>query len=142
MPASSASLAYGRVDEEGIRCPYHGWKYASDGECLEQPPEPPQYRQKIRQPAYPVQKLAGLLFAYMDRSRFPCCRVGTPLAREDGKRWVTIESVIDCNWLQAMENWSIPRTFIGCTDFHSGPATSPNGNMRRSTSSIRSSTAS
>jgi len=100
----SASLAYGRVDEQGIRCPYHGWKYASDGECLEQPPEPPQYRQKIRQTAYPVQKLAGLLFAYMGPQPVPLLPRWDALAREDGKRWITIESVIDCNWLQPMEN--------------------------------------
>jgi len=62
-----ASLAYGRVDHEGIRCPYHGWKYDLKGRCLETPPEPSdsQYYREIRQPAYPVQKLAGLLFAYM-----------------------------------------------------------------------------
>jgi len=61
-----ASLAYGRVDHEGIRCPYHGWKYSLDGRCLETPPEPSdsQHYREIRQPAYPVQKLAGLLFAY------------------------------------------------------------------------------
>jgi len=99
-----ASLYYGRVDKEGIRCPYHGWKYAPDGECLEQPPEPPQYRQKIRHRAYPVQRLAGLLFAYLGPEPVPLLPRWDTLAREDGKRWVTIESVIDCNWLQPMEN--------------------------------------
>ena len=40
-PHRSASLAYGRVDAEGIRCPYHGWKFDRGGRCLEQPSESP-----------------------------------------------------------------------------------------------------
>jgi len=101
-----ASLAYGRVDHEGIRCPYHGWKYDLGGRCLETPPEPSdsKYYREIRQPAYPVQKLAGLLFAYMGPEPVPLLPRWDALAREDGERWVIIESVIDCNWLQPMEN--------------------------------------
>jgi 5,5'-dehydrodivanillate O-demethylase len=101
-----ASLAYGRVDEEGIRCPYHGWKYDLRGQCIEQPAEPPgsAYKNEIRQPAYPVQKLAGLLFAYMGPEPLPLLPRWDCLAREDGKRWITVESVIDCNWLLPMEN--------------------------------------
>ena len=101
-----ASLAYGRVDQEGIRCPYHGWKYDLGGRCLETPPEPSdsKYYREIRQPAYPVQKLAGLLFAYMGPEPVPLLPRWDALAREDGRRWVTIELVIDCNWLQPMEN--------------------------------------
>jgi 5,5'-dehydrodivanillate O-demethylase oxygenase subunit len=101
-----ASLAYGRVDHEGIRCPYHGWKYDLSGRCLETPPEPSdsQYYREIRQPAYPVQKLAGLLFAYLGPAPQPLLPRWDVLVREDGRRWVTVESVIDCNWLQPMEN--------------------------------------
>ncbi len=101
-----ASLAYGRVDHEGIRCPYHGWKYDLQGRCLETPPEPSdsKYYREIRQPAYPVQKLAGLLFAYMGPAPAPLLPRWDVLVREDGRRWVTVESVIDCNWLQPMEN--------------------------------------
>src|SRR5215469_6878877 len=101
-----ASLAYGRVDCEGIRCPYHGWKYDLKGRCLETPPEPSdsKYYREIRQPAYPVQKLAGLLFAYMGPAPAPLLPRWDVLAREDGRRWGVVESVINCNWLQAMEN--------------------------------------
>ncbi len=102
----SASLAYGRIDAEGIRCPYHGWKYDARGRCLEQPAEPSEsnYKDEIKQPAYPVQKLAGLLFAYLGPMPAPLLPRWDVLVREDGKRWTVIESVIDCNWLQAMEN--------------------------------------
>jgi 5,5'-dehydrodivanillate O-demethylase len=101
-----ASLVWGKVDSAGIRCPYHGWKFAPDGRCLEQPAEPAgsTYKDRIRQTAYPVQILAGLLFAYMGPLPAPQLPRWDVLAREDGKRWGVIESVIDCNWLQAMEN--------------------------------------
>jgi 5,5'-dehydrodivanillate O-demethylase len=101
-----ASLFFGKVDCEGIRCPYHGWKYDLQGNCLETPPEPPDwaYKNEIHQPAYPVQKLAGLLFAYMGPAPAPELPRWDVLVREDGKRWITIESLLECNWLQPMEN--------------------------------------
>jgi 5,5'-dehydrodivanillate O-demethylase len=53
-----ASLYYGFVEEDGIRCAYHGWKYDACGKCLEQPFESPEagFKEKISQPAYPVEK--------------------------------------------------------------------------------------
>ncbi|HZS63155.1 MAG TPA: aromatic ring-hydroxylating dioxygenase subunit alpha [Xanthobacteraceae bacterium] len=101
-----ASLYYGRVEDDGIRCPYHGWKYDLQGNCLETPPEPPDwaYKNEIRQPAYPVKKLCGLLFAYLGPQPAPLLPRWDCLVREDGKRWVTVESMLDCNWLQPMEN--------------------------------------
>ncbi len=61
------SLYYGKVESEGIRCCYHGWLFAVDGSCVEQPCEPGggQHRDKCRQPWYPVQERYGLVFAYM-----------------------------------------------------------------------------
>ena len=105
-PHRAASLFYGRVDAEGIRCPYHGWKFAPDGRCLETPAEPPNspLKDEIRQPAYPVEKFSGLLFAYLGPLPAPLVPHWDVLAREDGNRWIVIESMIDCNWLQAMEN--------------------------------------
>ncbi len=105
-PHRSASLAYGRVDAEGIRCPYHGWKFDRDGRCLEQPAEPPDstFKDRIRHKAYPVEKLGGLLFAYLGPKPAPLLPRWDLLVREDGKRWIIIDSVIHCNWLQPMEN--------------------------------------
>ena len=61
------SLLYGHVEADGIRCCYHGWKFAVDGQCLEQPcePNPRQCRPEHRQPWYPVQDRYGLVWAYM-----------------------------------------------------------------------------
>lgn len=105
-PHRLASFQYGLIDCEGIRCIYHGWKFAPDGRCLEQPAEGPQstFKDRIRHRAYPVQKLAGLLFAYLGPEPAPLLPRWDVLVREDGRRFGVIESVIECNWLQAMEN--------------------------------------
>lgn len=61
------SLFWGHVEADGIRCCYHGWKFAVDGRCLDQPcePNPRQCRPEHRQPWYPVRDHYGLLWAYM-----------------------------------------------------------------------------
>jgi 5,5'-dehydrodivanillate O-demethylase len=101
------SLYYGFVEEDGIRCAYHGWKYNAGGACVEQPFENPQagFKDKIQHPAYPVEKLAGLLFAYMGPAeKKPILPKWDLLVRQDGKKTVSICEVLRCNWLQAMEN--------------------------------------
>src|SRR5437660_1051052 len=62
-----ADLSYGRIEDGGLRCLYHGWLYDINGRCLEQPAEPAesQYKDEIRHLAYPLIERAGLLFAYM-----------------------------------------------------------------------------
>ena len=105
-PHRLASLAYGHVDQEGIRCPYHGWKFDNTGKCLEQPAEPPgsTFKDRIKQTAYPVEKLGGLLFAYLGPEPKPLLPRWDVLTWEHGRRWIVIDSLIDCNWLQPMEN--------------------------------------
>jgi 5,5'-dehydrodivanillate O-demethylase len=105
-PHRMASLAYGRVDEEGIRCPYHGWKFSAAGRCLEQPAEPKgsNYKNEIKHTAYPVQRLGGLLFAYLGPLPSPALPRWDVLAWENGRRWIQKQSLLNCNWLQAMEN--------------------------------------
>ena len=105
-PHRRASLAFGRVDEEGIRCPYHGWKFDGAGKCLEQPAEPESggFKDKITHTAYPVEKLGGLLWAYLGPEPRPLLPRWDVLAWENGKRWVERHEVYHCNWLQPMEN--------------------------------------
>ena len=80
-----ASLYYGFVEDDGIRCPYHGWKYDACGKCIEQP--------------------FGLLFAYMGPpEKKPNLPKWDILVRQDGVKKVDICEVLQCNWLQAMEN--------------------------------------
>jgi len=105
-PHRLASLAYGRVDAEGIRCPYHGWKFDGTGKCLEQPAEPADstFKDRIKHIAYPVQYLGGLIYAYLGPAPAPLLPRWDVLVWEHGRRWIVKETVIDCNWLQAMEN--------------------------------------
>lgn len=101
------SLYYGFVEQDGIRCPYHGWKYDACGKCLEQPFENPEagFKEKITQPAYPVEKLAGLLFAYLGPpDKKPLLPRWDMLERRDGVRKLEIYEMLRCNWFQAMEN--------------------------------------
>ena len=102
----SASLCYGRIDNDGLRCPYHGWKYDVTGKCLDQPAEPPEstYKDSIQHPAYPVQEAGGVLFGYLGPAPAPLLPRYDVLAREDWVRRVEVHPVLDCNWLQPMEN--------------------------------------
>jgi phenylpropionate dioxygenase-like ring-hydroxylating dioxygenase large terminal subunit len=61
------SLFYGKVEDEGIRCCYHGWLFGVDGTCLDQPCEPEHglHRDVARQPWYPVEERYGIVFAYL-----------------------------------------------------------------------------
>lgn len=105
-PHRLASLAYGQVDEEGIRCPYHGWKFDCAGKCLEQPAEPPEgrFKERIKHVAYPVEYLGGLIYGYLGPTPAPLLPRWDVLVWEHGRRWIVKESIIECNWLQPMEN--------------------------------------
>jgi 5,5'-dehydrodivanillate O-demethylase len=102
-----ASLYYGFVEADGIRCSYHGWKYDACGKCVEQPFESPEvgFKEKIQHPAYPVAKQAGLLLAYMGPpEKKPMLPKWDLAVRQDGLKKVEICQVLRCNWLQTMEN--------------------------------------
>ncbi|MEO7008555.1 MAG: aromatic ring-hydroxylating dioxygenase subunit alpha, partial [Caldimonas sp.] len=116
------SLCYGKVEESGIRCCYHGWLFDVEGRCLEQPCEPDGglHRDKVRQPWYPVEERYGLVFAYMgplDRKpalpRYDVLenlKPGESLEQEDKSFYVggggfTSENPhVPYNWLQNYEN--------------------------------------
>ncbi len=64
-------LSAGWVEEDCIRCFYHGWKYDGTGQCVEQPAEAESFAQKIRVPSYPVAEYIGLIFAYLGEGEAP-----------------------------------------------------------------------
>ena len=101
-----ASLSYGRVEARGIACAYHGWLYDTKGNCLETPAEPARssFCLTVKQKAYPVQKLAGLYWAYLGPQPAPMIPKYDVWARTDGWHWLSALPQLDCNWLQAMEN--------------------------------------
>src|ERR1700759_225795 len=61
------SLWYGRNEENGLRCPYHGWKYDVTGQCLEVPSEPAEstFCQRVKLKSYPLIERGGILWTYM-----------------------------------------------------------------------------
>lgn len=100
------SLSYGRVEERGIACAYHGWLYDIQGNCLATPAEPAdsKFCLTVKQKAYPVKKLAGLYWAYLGPLPAPEIPKYDVWARTDGWHWLRALPQLDCNWLQAMEN--------------------------------------
>jgi 5,5'-dehydrodivanillate O-demethylase oxygenase subunit len=104
-PHRRASLAYGIPTDDGIRCPYHGWKFDGTGACTEQPNEPAEstFKTKAATTGYPVEVLGELIFAYLGPQPAPLLPrwpglVGSGLIRTIG--WCRVP----CNWLQIMEN--------------------------------------
>ncbi len=99
-----ADLAYGRLEEGGLRCSFHGWLYDVTGKCLETPAEPAGSRlcEHVRQRAYPVVEKSGILFAYLGEGEAPAfphfdCFVAP------GEYTFAFKGYWDCNWLQALE---------------------------------------
>jgi phenylpropionate dioxygenase-like ring-hydroxylating dioxygenase large terminal subunit len=114
------TLYYGKVDERGIRCCYHGWLFDVEGHCLEQPCEPRLGQgNKVRQPWYPVQERYGLIFAYMgppERKpvlpRYRCLEELEPgefVDTNDTSIGGGGPTIIPCNWFQHYDN--LPDTF-------------------------------
>jgi 5,5'-dehydrodivanillate O-demethylase len=104
-PHRRASLAYGIPSEDGIRCPYHGWKFDGTGQCVEQPNEPEgsSFKEKIRTVGYPVEDFGGLIWGYLGPLPAPLIPRLDGFAVEPAIRTVSVTR-IECNWLQIMEN--------------------------------------
>ncbi len=104
-PHRRASLAYRIPTDDGIRCPYHGWKFDGSGACLEQPNEPEgsTFKEKVTTAGYPVEELAGMLWAYLGPA--PAPRI-TPVDGfvVPGTIRMVGKAIVPCNWLQIMEN--------------------------------------
>ncbi len=105
------SLEFGKIEERGIRCCYHGWLFATDGKVLEAPAEPGAnpYAGKLYQGAYPVHEFSGLVFAYMGppslEPSFPMFDLYDQPGVLMGHGETDIRgNVKPCNWLQIMDN--------------------------------------
>jgi phenylpropionate dioxygenase-like ring-hydroxylating dioxygenase large terminal subunit len=97
-------LSYGRIEDGGLRCIYHGWLYDVQGNCLEQPGEPKgsDFHKKTRHLAYPCQELGGIIFAYMGPSDPPLLPRHEPLVLPERHRHVE-KYFVNCNYLQSYE---------------------------------------
>ena len=101
-----ADLFFGRNEECGIRCIYHGWKYDIHGNCIDMPnvPKEAAYHGKIKIKAYPTQEFADMVWAYMgppDIQPFEVPQLEAGLV-PPSHRYVT-KRLVECNWTHSME---------------------------------------
>ena len=99
------SLFYGRNEECGLRCIYHGWKYDVDGNVLETPAEPrdSQLRHKVHHKAYPCHEAAGVVFAFLGpKDKLPLFP-NYPWLSVPRDHVIVTKFFLDCNYLQALE---------------------------------------
>src|SRR6476661_7287510 len=103
-PHRGTDLAYGRRENGGLRCVFHGWLCNTTGQCLETPAEPEGSRMhtQIRHRSYPVVERNGIVFAYLGEGvppvfpHFDCFVAPNEYTFAFKGYW-------DCNWLQALE---------------------------------------
>jgi nitrite reductase/ring-hydroxylating ferredoxin subunit len=104
-PHRLASLYFGRVEEGGMRCVYHGWKFGMDGRCLEMPNEPPEsgFAAKIRHVGYPCEERGGMIWAYLGPASPPPPMPDLEWTLLPEANSFASKRVQECNWFQAME---------------------------------------
>jgi phenylpropionate dioxygenase-like ring-hydroxylating dioxygenase large terminal subunit len=100
-------MFFGRNEECGLRCVYHGWKFGISGECVDMPSEPPEsnFKTKVRITAYRAQEQGGIVWAYMGSEQanppalpeFEWCNLPEEQVHHQYK------GIFECNWLQALE---------------------------------------
>jgi phenylpropionate dioxygenase-like ring-hydroxylating dioxygenase large terminal subunit len=100
-----APLFFGRIEDDGIRCPYHGWKYAPNGQCMEMPnvPAEQQFCDMIRHPGYPCVEHGGIIWTYMGPAKElpPLPEFEYTMVPEDQRRYRLFRS--EANYLQVLE---------------------------------------
>lgn len=113
-PHRSASLALGLLEENGIRCRYHGWHFDCEGSCVSQPFEDTvstgSFKEHVSLDAYKVQELGGLIFAYLGPDPAPLLPRWDTLVETEHDHFIQT-TVLPCNWLQCQENSADPVHF-------------------------------
>lgn len=99
-----ADLAFGRIEDGGLRCLYHGWLYGTDGRCLEQPAEPEgsRFHTKIRHTSYPAVQRNGIVFGYLGGGEPPPFPEYDCFVAPD-EHTFAFKGLWECNWLQGLE---------------------------------------
>ncbi len=111
-PHRGASLFFGRNEEAGLRCVYHGWKFDTSGACLDMPNEPAEsdFRTKVKAVAYPCQERGGIVWTYMGPRHDP-----PPLPDLEANMAENATATafqLEGNWLQILEG-DIDTTHVG-----------------------------
>jgi phthalate 4,5-dioxygenase len=100
-----ASLYFGRNEEDGIRCVYHGWKYDRAGRCLDMPNEPPEstFKQRIHLTAYPCEEAGGVIWAYLGPPAQRPPLLDLEWMRAPAGHCHVSKTYQECNYLQGIE---------------------------------------
>ena len=119
------SLWFGRNEENGLRCPYHGWKYDVTGQCVEVPSEPVEsgFCKKIKLTSYACAELGDVIWIYMGPpAQNRRCRISNGRRLPLRTRFVS-KRTQECNWLQALEGGidSVHVSFLHRHDLRSDP---------------------
>lgn len=103
-PHRGADLCFGRLEDGGLRCVFHGWLFDVEGHCLEQPAEPTGSRmhEQIRANSYPVKERNGVVFAYLGPGD-PPPMAGLDCLSAPPSHVFAFKGLWECNWLQALE---------------------------------------
>lgn len=104
-PHRKASLVFGRNEECGLRCLYHGWKFDVEGNVLDMPSEPDgsRFGEKVKQTAYPTQEAGGFVWVYMGPAETMPVFEPPPWAPTPEARVSIMKVQLPCNWAQVME---------------------------------------
>jgi phthalate 4,5-dioxygenase len=131
-PHRGASLFFGRNEEAGLRCVYHGWKFDTQGNCVDMPNEPAEsdFKHKVKATAYPTRERGGVVWAYMGPKETPpeLPDLEANNVAEGQGRVIAVQR--ECNWLQALEG-DIDTSHLGFLHFGSASVESaPEGTLQ------------
>jgi phthalate 4,5-dioxygenase oxygenase subunit len=104
-PHRGASLFFGRNEENGLRCVYHGWKFDAQGNCIDMPNEPAEsdFRTKVRATAYPCRERGGVVWTYMGPLSVPPPLPDIEANMLPDGQWQADAVMRECSWAQALE---------------------------------------
>ncbi|MDU8943259.1 aromatic ring-hydroxylating dioxygenase subunit alpha [Ovoidimarina sediminis] len=103
-PHRGVDLCFGRRENNGLRCPFHGWHFDRGGQCVEQPGEPEDSRmhERIRTTSYPVVERNGIVWAFMGAGEPPAFPSFDCFEAPETHVFA-FKGLWECNWLQALE---------------------------------------
>jgi phthalate 4,5-dioxygenase len=104
-PHRRAPMFFGRNEECGLRCVYHGWKFDRNGVCTDMPSEPPDslFKNKVTIQTYPTWEGGGIVWTYMGPAEHQPPVPDYELVRAPANERHASKTFEDCNWLQALE---------------------------------------